>query len=116
MDLTTDFACRLPEAIYDNPDEYKIEKNHYSEHMYYNDPHDIGQIVGLYISLHEDSTVSSVRLEQTWDELGLDDFGKMDIIHSVELEFDYEFTEAEVERFLTVGDLVEHLSKSVYIH
>ena len=93
-----------------------MEPNHYTKDMYYNNPEDIGKIVALFISLHDDSIGSSVRLEQTWDELGLDDFGKMDIMHSLEQEFDFEFNEHEIERFRIVGDVVEHLSKTFYIH
>ena len=89
-----------------------MEPNHYTKDMYYNNPEDIGKIVALFISLHDDSIGSSVRLEQTWDELGLDDFGKMDIMHSLEQEFDFEFNEHEIERFRIVGDVVEHLSKT----
>ena len=84
--------------------------------MYYNNPEDMAKIVALFISLHDDTMVTSVRLEQTWEDLGLDDFGKMDVLHSLEQEFDYQFHELEIERFRTVGDVVEHLSKTFYIH
>ena len=84
--------------------------------MYYSNPEEIAKIVALFISLHDDASTTSIKLNQTFDEIGLDDFGKMDILHSIEQEFDYEFTELEIERFRTVGDVVDHLAKSFYIH
>ena len=93
-----------------------MKPNNHTKDMYYSNPEHVAKVVVMFISMHEDSKGTSVSLDQTWDQLGMDDFAKMDVIHSLEQEFDYSFTEDEVERFHVVGDLVEHLSKSFFIH
>ena len=106
----------MNEVIYENPDDFELKPNNHDKHMYYSNPEDVARMVGLFISLHEDTKGGSVRLEQTWDELGLDDFGKMDVIFSLEKEFGIEVHVADIERFRTVGDFVEYLSKSFFVH
>ena len=115
-DLTNSFECGIKEGGYDDPSDYELKKNKYDDHMYFNNPEAIAEIVSVIISLHDECKVNEFKLKHTWYDLGLDEFSKRDVIQSVEQEFDFEFTDQEIEQFRNLGDLVEHLSKSSYIH
>ena len=90
--------------------------NNYAKNMYYSDPVAIGGIVCLLFSLHDQCRTSEIKLGDTFKSLKMDDFAKLDVIMAIEREFDFEFSDLEIESMKNIGDIVEHLSKSYHIH
>ena len=84
--------------------------------MYFNDPEAMAEIVCMLISLHQNCKVNEFKLNQTWYDLGLNEFDKREVLFYIEREFLFEFSDQEIERFRNIEDVVNHLSKSFWIH
>ncbi len=57
--------------------------------------------------------VDSITMETTFiDDLGADSLDIVELIMALEEEFDMEIPEAEAEKIISVGDVVEYIQKS----
>ena len=84
--------------------------------MYYSDPEAVAIKVCALIALHENIAVEGIKLSHTWRELGLSELDKIEVMLQLEDEFDISIPEDATERFKNVYDLVQWLSKSVFVH
>lgn len=80
---------------------------------YYNDPLDIAERVVRLFALH-DACIdpSSVTLNKTFAEVGLNALDMCELFIAAEREFDLEIAEEECEQMVKVNDLVEFLAKN----
>lgn len=57
--------------------------------------------------------IESISMETTFiDDLGADSLDIVELIMALEEEFDMEIPEAEAEKIITVGDVVEYIQKA----
>ena len=57
---------------------------------------------------------SDITMETTFvDDLGADSLDVVDLVMSIEEEFDLEFPDEEVENIKTVGDIVKYIESKV---
>jgi acyl carrier protein len=57
--------------------------------------------------------VESITMETTFiDDLGADSLDIVELIMALEEEFDMEIPEAEAEKIISVGDVVEYIQKA----
>ena len=83
---------------------------------YFSDPEDIALRVSSIIALHDNLKTQDIRLNHTFEELGLNDLDKIDIIFGLEIHFDTSIPPEHFERFNNVYDVVQYLSKSMFVH
>ena len=70
----------------------------------------IKKIIADNLEIDEDSvTMDSV----VTDDLGADSLDVVDLVMSIEEEFDLEFPDEEVENIKTVGDIVKYIESKV---
>ncbi len=82
---------------------------------YFADPVAIAERVVRLIALHDNvNDPSSVTLNSSFEDLGLNPLDLCEIYLQTEREFDMEISEEDCESFSTVNDLVEHLSRNFY--
>lgn len=81
--------------------------------IYYNDPLDVAERVVRLFALH-DACIdpSSVTLNKTFAEVGLNALDMCELFIATEREFDLEIAEEECEKMQKVNDLVEFLAKN----
>ena len=58
-------------------------------------------------------TDSSVRMEAFIDDLGADSLDIVELIMALEEEFDTEIPDADAEKIVTVGDVVDYINEHV---
>ena len=82
---------------------------------YYADPINVAERVVRLIALHDNvKDPSSIVLNSTFTELGLNVLDLQEIFLQAEREFDLEISEEDCESFTTVNDLVENLARNFY--
>ena len=82
---------------------------------YFADPVMVAERIVRLVALHDNVTdPSSVTLNSTFEELGLNPLDLCEIFLQTEREFDVEISEEDCESFVTVNDLVENLSRNFY--
>ena len=82
---------------------------------YYADPMNVAERVVRLIALHDNvKDPSSIVLNSTFTELGLNVLDLQEIFLQAEREFDLEISEEDCESFTTVNDLVENLARNFY--
>ena len=94
----------------------KMTSHARTQTMYYSDPEAVAIKVCALIALHENIAVEGIKLSHTWRELGLSELDKIEVMLQLEDEFDISIPEDATERFKNVYDLVQWLSKSVFVH
>jgi acyl carrier protein len=83
---------------------------------YYSDPEAMALIVASLISLHDNLKTEDIKLTHTFKELGLSETDKIDIIFALEIHLDTSIPPEYYEKFKNVYDVVQYLSKSMFIH
>jgi acyl carrier protein len=82
---------------------------------YFADPVGVAERVVRLIALHDNvRDPSSVTLNSSFEELGLNDLVMVEVFLGAEREFDLEIGEDDCESMTTVNDLVEFLAKNFY--
>ncbi len=82
---------------------------------YYADPKEVAERVVRLMALHDNvNDPSSITLNKSFEELGLNDLDMVEIFLGAEREFDLELSEEECEAMTTVNDLVESLARNFY--
>ncbi len=82
---------------------------------YFSDPKAVAERVVRLIAIHDNvNDPSSITLNKSFDELGLNPLDMQEVFLAAEREFDVEISEEDCESFHTVNDLVEHLAKNFY--
>lgn len=71
----------------------------------------ITKLIGCYDKVED---VGIIKLKTQWHELGLDEIDLVNIMVAIENEFDMEFPDEEIERFLNVEDVVKYVAKSFH--
>ena len=94
----------------------QVQPNKTTKTMYYSDPHGMAIKVCSIIALHDEIKTKDIQLVHTWRDLGISPLGKMEILIEMENEFQINIPDDDQERFKNVYDLVQYLSKSVFIH
>jgi NADH dehydrogenase (ubiquinone) 1 alpha/beta subcomplex 1 len=85
------------------------------EGEYFADPVNVGERVVRLLALHDNiKDPESITLNQSFEEIGLNQLDMVEVFLAVEREFDLEIGEDECESMTTVNDLVEYLAKSFY--
>ena len=88
----------------------------YTKTNYFSDPEDIALRVSSIIALHDNLKTEDIRLTHTFEELGLEELDKIDIIFALEMFFDMSIPPEHFEKFKNVYDVVQYLSKSMFVH
>ena len=79
------------------------------------DPVETAERVVRCIALHDNVIdPSNITLGKTFQEIGLNALDMCEIYIMLEKEFDFEISEDDCERFNTVNDLVEFISRNFY--
>ena len=87
---------------------------------YFQNPEDLARRLVKIFAMHESITApEEITLKTTFYELrnqGLDDLSKVEVFLMAEREFDLQFPDDVVERFLNVREAVEYIGKSFHAH
>ena len=79
------------------------------------DPVETAERVVRCIALHDNVIdPSNITLGKTFQEIGLNALDMCEIYIMLEKEFDFEISEDDCERFNTVNDLLEFISRNFY--
>ena len=79
---------------------------------YYADPMDVAERTVRVFGLHDNvSDPSSVSLNKSFDELGLNALDMVEVFLGLEREFDLEISEEDCEVMTHVNDIVEFLAR-----
>ncbi len=82
---------------------------------YYSDPNQIGEEIIRIISLHDKVTdPSKIRMDSTFEEIGLDSIDFVECILQIEYETGYDFGSSDWEQFITINDIAQFLAKDFY--
>ncbi|KRX09890.1 Acyl carrier protein-like protein [Pseudocohnilembus persalinus] len=82
---------------------------------YYLDPNDVARRFIKIISLHDDiKNPSEIKINSSWEQIGVGELAKVEILLEAEQEFWLEFSDEDAERFRTIEDVVQHVSKSFF--
>ena len=73
-------------------------------------------MVGHHLLMHDEVTVSEIRAGDRLDEIGLDDFSKIEIVHMMSIDLNHTVDVSDIEKMRTVSDVVDHFAKSAWIH
>ena len=57
--------------------------------------------------------IGSINYDDKLDELGLDSLDLVELIMALEEEFDIEIPDADAEKVVTVGDVVDYIKENV---
>jgi acyl carrier protein len=86
-----------------------------NEGDYFADPLAVGERVIRLIALHDHvKDPSGITTKDSFADLGLNALDTAELFLQAEKEFDVEISEEDCESFVTVNDLIDHLSKSQY--
>lgn len=70
----------------------------------------VKEVIGEQLGIED---LSIVSMETTFiDDLGADSLDIVELIMALEEEFDMEIPEAEAEKIITVGDVVEYIKEN----
>ena len=82
---------------------------------YYADPLNVAERTVRLFALHDNvRDPSSITLNSTFEDLGLNSLDLCEIYLQAEREFDTEISEEDCESFMTVNDMVENLARNFY--
>ena len=82
---------------------------------YYSDPVNVAERVVRLIALHDNvRDPAAVKLNASFESLGLNELDMVEILLQAEREFDVEISEDDCESFHSVNDIVEHLAKQFH--
>ncbi|KAL4445950.1 hypothetical protein ABPG74_010942 [Tetrahymena malaccensis] len=82
---------------------------------YYANPDDVARRLIRLISLHDKvQNPSAITLKSTWSEIGVDPLSYVEIMLEAENEFYIELADEDLERFRTVEDAVEFISRNFF--
>lgn len=82
---------------------------------YFADPMAVAERLVRLFALHDNiKDPSAITLNQSFEELGLNQLDMVEIFLATEREFDVEIGDDECESMTTVNDLVEYLAKNFY--
>lgn len=82
---------------------------------YYANPEDISRRLIRLISLHDKvQDPSQITLKSTWKDIGVDQLTYVEIMLEAENEFFIELADEDLERFRSVEDAVECISRNFF--
>ena len=82
---------------------------------YMSDPIATAERIIRLLALHDNvNDPSSITLNQSFEELGLNALDMCEVYIMLEKEFDFEISEDDCETFTTVNDLVEFVARNFY--
>lgn len=67
----------------------------------------VSQIISLQLSIDKDD----VKLESSFDDLGMDSVDRVEIIMKLEEEFNIEIKDEDADAFSKVKDIVDYIEK-----
>ena len=83
---------------------------------YYNDPADTGEKVIRMLAIHDNvKDPSAITLGSSFEELGLNELDLAEVTLQLEQTFDVYIPDEVCEGFTTVNDIVEWISRNVYV-
>lgn len=83
--------------------------------MYYRDPEEISDIVTGIIANHHNLKTKEIALSNTFQQLGLNVLDKQEILFQMEEFFDITINYDIGEKINSVHDMVQYLSKNIYV-
>lgn len=117
IELSENFNCGISETLFpEHRVEQKLSTSHVDSNNYYHDPKDVALIVGHHLLLHDEVTVSEIKAGDRLDEIGLDDFSKIEVVYMIGKDCQFTVDVSEIEKMRTVNDIVDHFAKSAWIH
>ena len=82
---------------------------------YFANPDDVARRLIRLISLHDKvKSPSQITLQSAWKDIGVDPLTYVEIMLEAENEFYIELADEDLERFRTVEDAVEYISRSFF--
>ena len=109
---TTTFALMQQPRRFYHPAGQLMERENGD---YFADPIAIAERVVRLIALHDNvRDPAGVKLNSSFEDLGLNVLDLQEIFLQAEREFDLEISEEDCESFHTVNDFVEHLAQNFY--
>ena len=82
---------------------------------YFANPDDVARRLIRLISLHDKvKNPSAITLQSTWKDIGVDPLTYVEIMLEAENEFYIEIADEDLERFRSVEDAVEFISRSFF--
>jgi len=82
---------------------------------YYINPNDAARRLIKLFALHDKvKKADQLTLLSTWSQHEIDPLTYTEIMLEAELEFDLEIADEDLERFETIKDVVEHVSRSFF--
>lgn len=82
---------------------------------YFQDPNEIARRLVKLIASHDTvKNPEKITLDSTFYEIGVDEFSYVEIMLEAENEFYLEFADDDLEKFTTVREAVEFISRSFY--
>jgi acyl carrier protein len=88
------------------------ELMHRHQPKYYSDPNDVGADIIKIISLHDKvKDPRKVKMNSTFEEIGLDSLDFVEVLAEIEYEFAYDFGPADWEQFITINDIAQFMAK-----
>ena len=111
-------TLKYPSALYVQPKRFYAKEGlilRNEKTGYYQDPQEVARRFIKLLSLHDKvKDPSKITLNSTFYELEIDDLSYVEIMLEAEQEFYLEFPDDDLERFKTVGDVVDYLGRSFY--
>ena len=86
------------------------------EGVYFNDPKEVAETVCKLFALHDNvKDPSQITLNSSFEDLGLNDLDKAEILLMLESHYGVEISDESWESFVTLNDVAEYIARDFYV-